>query len=240
MTKIDMKNQVVLSAKNVCKSFRDIEVLKNVSFEIKKGEVLVVLGESGTGKSVLLNCMLGMTAINSGSIMLNSTPILENSELPPIGVVFQSLGLFPNLLVWQNIVFNSNIGTLEAIKIAEGMLKEMGIQPHVAMQYPQDLSGGMQRRMAICRAIMCNSQILMLDEPTSGLDPLHSKRIRTVIKQSIEKHNSTAFIITHDRDIPREIATHVALLHRGSIVWYGTPSEMEQSDYPYLRAFLQA
>ena len=228
------------------KSFGNKIVLAGVDLTIDKGESMVIIGGSGTGKSVLLKCILGLIKPTSGQILLdgqNVEQVERDAFLARFGMLFQGGALFDSLPVWQNVAFRLLRGSLkrpkaEAREIAIEKLRRVGLKPDVADLYPAELSGGMQKRVGLARAIAAEPEIIFFDEPTTGLDPIMAGVINELIREIVTEMGATAMTITHDMSSVRAIADKVAMLHDGVIQWTGPVSEMDNSGDPYLDQFI--
>lgn len=241
-----MENKIVV--KNLSKSFGAKKVLKNLSVDIKKGESLVVLGGSGTGKSVLIKNIVGILTPDSGSIMIDGQETTNLSGkaraglLEKFGYLFQGGALFDSLPIWKNIAFvsiqNHNASMKEAKKLAISKLSSVGLDESVADLYPAELSGGMQKRAALARAIALNPEIIFFDEPTTGLDPIMSAIINDLIKKNSKQLGATTITITHDLISAAHIADRVAMLYEGEIVWHGPIEKLHNSGNPYVEQFV--
>lgn len=226
-------NDIQIEMKNVSKSFGKKTVLKNLDLTVKRGESVVIIGGSGTGKSVTLKCILGLLTPDKGEIKFNG----QN-----IGMLFQGAALFDSLTVWENVSFavlqQKGMTRERAKKIAIEKLAEVGLKPDVADVYPADLSGGMKKRVGLARAIAIQPDTLFFDEPTTGLDPIMSDVINDLIVRSVKKLGATALTITHDMTSARKIADKIAMLYEGKIIWMGTVAELDKTDNPYVRQFV--
>ncbi len=233
---------------NVYKSFGKKKVLNGVDLDIQKGESLVIIGGSGTGKSVTLKCILGLLQPDRGhiefdGINLNELTPSERDEVnAKIGMLFQSAALFDSLSVWENVAFsllqNKTVSKQEAKKIALEKLSQVGLNKEVADVYPADLSGGMKKRVGLARAIATNPEVIFFDEPTTGLDPIMSDVINDLILSTVKKLGATALTITHDMNSARKIADKIAMLYDGKIIWTGTVKELDKTKNPYVRQFV--
>ena len=233
---------------NVKKAFGKKVVLDGVDLEIKKGESLVVIGGSGTGKSVLIKCIQGILTPESGSIKVDNREVVgvnekEKEELhSKMGMLFQGGALFDSLSVWENVAFglieNQKMPKKEAKLAAINVLRQVGLAPDVADLSPSELSGGMQKRVGLARAIATRPEIIFFDEPTTGLDPIMSDVINDLIIESVKGLGATALTITHDMASARKIADRIAMLYKGKIIWQGTVKEMDKTDNPYVRQFI--
>ena len=228
-----MKKEIQISMQDVHKSFGSHHVLNGVNLDVYKGESVVIIGGSGTGKSVSLKCLLGLLTPDSGVIKMNTNKI---------GMLFQGAALFDSLTVWENVAFallqNRLMNRTEAKKLAIEKLAQVGLGKDVADVYPADLSGGMKKRVGLARAIATNPDIIFFDEPTTGLDPIMSDVINNLIVDTVKKLGATALTITHDMASARKIADRIAMLYQGKIIWIGTVAELDKTDNAYVRQFV--
>ena len=225
--------------RNVRKSFGEKLVLDGIDLDIMPGTSMVIIGGSGTGKSVLLKCILGLLEPDSGSIEIDGTDIIplhpreQEAIRSRIGMLFQNGALFDSLPVWENVVF----GLLAQHKLprADGparaaeFLAEVGLAASVGELYPSELSGGMQKRVALARAIAAQPDIMFFDEPTTGLDPIMGAVIDDLLVTCVKHLGSTAVAITHDIASARRIGDTAAMIHRGKIIWQGPAQELMES-----------
>ncbi|WP_107495265.1 ATP-binding cassette domain-containing protein [Thalassobius sp. I31.1] len=231
---------------NVYKSFGNNHVLRGVDLEIPRGESMVVIGGSGTGKSVTLKSVLGLVTPDSGTITLDGEDVTKaerDAFLARFGMLFQGGALFDSLTIWENVAFRLLRGSLkrpktEAREVAIEKLRRVGLKPEVADQFPSELSGGMQKRVGLARAIAAEPEIIFFDEPTTGLDPIMSGVINELIREIVVEMGATAMTITHDMTSVRAIADKVAMLHEGVIQWTGPVSEMDTCGDPYVEQFI--
>ncbi len=230
----------------VHKAFGPKKVLQGVTLDIPAATSMVIIGGSGTGKSVLLKSVLGLIQPDHGTITVdgkNATQGDRDAFLARFGMLFQGGALFDSLPVWQNVAFRLLRGSLkrpkaEARDIAIEKLRRVGLTPDVADLFPSELSGGMQKRVGLARAIAAEPEIIFFDEPTTGLDPIMSGVINDLIREIVTEMGATAMTITHDMSSVRAIADNVAMLHDGVIQWTGPVSEMDTSGDPYLTQFI--
>jgi len=233
---------------NVCKSFGDKHVLQGVDLTVKKGESMVIIGGSGTGKSVTLKCVLGLIQADSGSIKIDGqeTTTMENTArdalMGQFGMLFQGGALFDSLPVWENVAFGlihgKKMSKEDARVIAIEKIRAVGMGERVADLYPAELSGGMQKRISLARAIATNPDIIFFDEPTTGLDPIMADVINDLIVKCVKDLGATALTITHDMASVRKIADKVAMIHEGKIIWTGTVKELDTSGNDYVEQFI--
>ncbi|MBV0911478.1 ABC transporter ATP-binding protein [Anianabacter salinae] len=236
----------MIELSGVHKSFGAKHVLQGIDLTIPRGESMVVIGGSGTGKSVLLKCILGLVRPDAGSITLDSEDVTRadrDAFLARFGMLFQGGALFDSMTVWQNVAFRLLRGTqkrpkAEAREIAIEKLRRVGLQPETADLFPAELSGGMQKRVGLARAIAAEPEIIFFDEPTTGLDPIMSGVINDLIREIVTEMGATAMTITHDMTSVRAIADRVAMLHNGVIQWTGPVAGMDASGDPYLDQFI--
>jgi phospholipid/cholesterol/gamma-HCH transport system ATP-binding protein len=231
---------------DVHRAFGQNRVLRGVTLKIDSGESMVVIGGSGTGKSVLLKCILGLLDPDSGTILLDGEDVTKAERDPflaKFGMLFQGSALFDSLRVWENVAFRLLRGSLkrpkdEAREIAIQKLRRVGLKPEVADLYPAELSGGMQKRVGLARAIAAEPQVIFFDEPTTGLDPIMAGVINELIREIVVEMGATAVTITHDMTSVRAIADKVAMLHDGVIKWTGPIGKMDDSGDPYVDQFI--
>lgn len=237
-----------ISLKNLHKQFGPKIVLDSVNLDIMPGESMVIIGGSGSGKSVTLKCILGLLHPESGSIKVdgNETVGLIGSNRKKIqqkfGMLFQGGALFDSLQVWENISFGllaqRKVNRRDAREIAIENLRLVGLSPDVAKLSPAELSGGMQKRVGLARAIASKPEIIFFDEPTTGLDPIMADVINELILQRVKEMGVTALTITHDMSSVRKIADKVAMIYDGNIIWTGSRSEVDNSGNPYIEQFI--
>jgi phospholipid/cholesterol/gamma-HCH transport system ATP-binding protein len=221
------------------KAFGDKQVLDGVDLDVPTGTSLVVIGGSGTGKSVLLKCVLGLIEPDEGTIEIDGKNLLlmDRAEREAmrnrIGMLFQNGALFDSLPVWENVAFGllaqKKVGRAEARDRPTKVLAQVGLAGSVGDLSPAELSGGMQKRVALARAIAAEPEIMFFDEPTTGLDPIMGAVIDGLIVDCVKRLGSTAVAITHDMASARRIGDAVAMLHRGRIVWHGPPGKLFDS-----------
>lgn len=233
---------------NLHKAFGKKVVLSGVDLDVAKGESLVVIGGSGTGKSVLIKCIQGLLTPDAGSILVDDQEVVgideEEKEAlhSKMGMLFQGGALFDSLSVWENVAFdlleNRGMNKKDAKNEAIRVLRSVGLAPDVADLSPSELSGGMQKRVGLARAIASKPEIIFFDEPTTGLDPIMSDVINDLIIESVKGLGATALTITHDMTSARKIADKIAMLYHGKIIWQGTVKEMDKTDNPYVRQFI--
>lgn len=231
---------------DVHKAFGSNRVLRGVNLHVPKGTSMVIIGGSGTGKSIALKCILGLVTPDRGTIDVDGQDVRKGDRdafLARFGMLFQGGALFDSLPVWQNVAFRLMRGTLkrpkdEARAIAIEKLRRVGLKPDVADKLPAELSGGMQKRVGLARAIAAEPEIIFFDEPTTGLDPIMAGVINELIREIVTEMGATAMTITHDMTSVRAIADNVAMLHDGVIKWTGPVAQMDDSGDPYLDQFI--
>ncbi|WP_028028251.1 ABC transporter ATP-binding protein [Gemmobacter nectariphilus] len=236
----------MIRLEDVHKAFGANRVLKGVTLEVPRGQSLVVIGGSGTGKSVLLKCVLGLVTPDSGLIEVDGTDVTlgdRDAFLARFGMLFQGGALFDSMRVWENVAFRLMRGPhqrpkAEARAIAVDKLRRVGLGDRVADLYPAELSGGMQKRVSLARAIAADPEIIFFDEPTAGLDPIMSGVINALIRDLVTEMGATAITITHDMTSVRAIADSVAMLHGGVVRWHGPVSALDSSGDPYVDQFI--
>jgi phospholipid/cholesterol/gamma-HCH transport system ATP-binding protein len=236
-----------IAIRGLTKSFGPKQVLKGVDLDLPAGRSLVVIGGSGTGKSVLIKCVLGLMLPDSGSIKIDGTEVVGadrqtmESLRAKFGMLFQGAALFDSLPVWENVAFGllaRRIGRAEAKEKAVRTLGMVGLTPETANLMPAELSGGMQKRVGLARAIAHEPEILFFDEPTTGLDPIMADVINDLIVRCVRQLGATALSITHDMSSVRKIADNVAMLYGGRIVWHGPVEAIDTSGNPYVDQFI--
>ena len=221
------------------KAFSSKTVLDGIDLTVGAGESVVIIGGSGTGKSVMLKCILGLLWPDAGSIRIDGAEVAalsgraREAHTSKIGMLFQGSALFDSLTVLENVAFalrsRSGVSKREAREIALGKLAQVGLGPDVAALSPAELSGGMQKRVALARAIATDPGILFFDEPTTGLDPIMGDVINRLIVDCVQQLGATAVSITHDMASARKIADRIAMLHGGKIVWDGPVASIDSS-----------
>ena len=236
----------MIELRGLHKSFGQNNVLAGVDLSIERGKSLVIIGGSGTGKSVLLKSILGLITPDQGQILVDGQDVTQadrDAFLARFGMLFQGGALFDSLPVWQNIAFRLMRGSLkrpkdEARDIAIEKLRRVGLKSDVADRFPAELSGGMQKRVSLARAIATEPEIIFFDEPTTGLDPIMSGVINDLIREIVVDMGATAMTITHDMTSVRTIADDIAMLHAGRIQWTGPVGDMDQSGDRYIDQFI--
>jgi phospholipid/cholesterol/gamma-HCH transport system ATP-binding protein len=234
--------------RGVKKRFGSKIVLDGVDLTIPRGESLVVIGGSGTGKSVMIKCVLGILRPDAGQIFVDGQEVTHLSGghrdkvLRKFGMLFQGAALFDSLPVWENVAFGliqgHGVPRARAKDVAIDKLAKVGLGPEVAMLQPAELSGGMQKRVGLARAIAAEPEIIFFDEPTTGLDPIMADVINDLIVSTVKDLGVTTLSITHDIASARKISSRIAMLYRGKIIWHGPTAEMDTSGDPYVDQFI--
>ena len=248
MEKINNK-KVIINVSDLSKSFNNNIVLKNINFQLLEGESLAIIGASGSGKSVLLKNIIGILQPDKGSILINDTEMvnlprnLKEKILLDLGITFQHGALFDSLKNWENIIFKTankeKTNNKQGKQLAFSIIKQLGLQPEILDLYPSEISGGMQKRVAIARAMCGNPKILLFDEPTSGLDPVTGSLIDQLIKTAVKTVGGSAITITHDMASVCRIADKVILIDKQTISWTGTPKQMFNSANKKIQEFIK-
>jgi len=241
-------SQVKMRLQGVHKAFGENKVLNGVDLDIEAGKSLVVIGGSGTGKSVMIKCVLGLLTPDSGSILIdgeetvNAGPKQRGQLMRKFGMLFQGAALFDSLKVWENVAFGLIHGRKtsrkEAREIAIEKIQAVGLKADVADLYPAELSGGMQKRVGLARAVATSPEIIFFDEPTTGLDPIMADVINDLIVEQVKQLGATALSITHDMASAKKIADYVAMIHEGRIIWHGDVKDLENSGNEYVDQFI--
>jgi phospholipid/cholesterol/gamma-HCH transport system ATP-binding protein len=237
-----------ISVRGLRKSFGRKLVLDGIDLDVGVGESLVIIGGSGTGKSVTVKCILGLIQPDAGSIAIDGEevtrlPTRERERLMhKFGVLFQGSALFDSLCVWENVAFGLIEGRgmyrNRAKEIALQKLAAVGLGPEVGELAPAELSGGMQKRVALARAIAAEPEIIIFDEPTTGLDPIMSDIINNLIVKCVRDLGASAISITHDMASAHKIADRIAMLYKGRIIWNGPASGIDRSGNAYVDQFI--
>ena len=238
----------VIEIFNLSKTFDNKNILKNINLKITKGESLVIIGKSGSGKSLLMKCVLGILKPSQGEILIKNKNFfsIKRDEkdliLKSIGVTFQGNALFDSMRIWENISFKlsqNNFFKFSQLKEkVEFSLNQVGLSNSIMYQFPSQLSGGMQKRVAIARAIIDEPEILIFDEPTSGLDPVTGDRINSLIIDNVKRLGSTSITITHDLSSMNKISYKVAMINEGKIIWHGEKKDLHKSKNKTLNEFI--
>ncbi len=243
----DLKDLCMIQVAHLSKSFNGQLVLSDINLEIKIGEIFIVLGESGTGKSIFLKHLMGLLTPDEGTITINKKNVTNCSESEllglrkNIGFLFQEGALYDFMNVFENVAFPLKEHTSLGPKAIEEKVRQIlnfvdlsGVEE----KYPSELSGGMKKRVGLARAIILDSKILFCDEPTSGLDPIRSRDISDLIRDVSRKLECTTVITSHDIQNSFRIADRLAIMKEGKIIALGTPAQLEASDDPFVRQFI--
>jgi phospholipid/cholesterol/gamma-HCH transport system ATP-binding protein len=237
-----------IEMRDVVKSFGSKHVLKGIDLAVNAEESLALIGTSGCGKSITLKCLLGLITADGGSIKVDGTEILGTDRKTlegmrrRFGMTFQFGALFDSLPIWENVTFRlrqqQKMNRADARDLAVDTITQLGLSPQVIDQYPAELSGGMQKRVALARAIADKPEILLFDEPTSGLDPITGGVIDRLIIDAVKRLGATAMTISHDMASVRRIADKVAMIHNGVIIWCGSVEKMDDTGVPEVDQFV--
>ena len=243
-------SKIIIEVKNLTKSFNETMVLNDINFKLFEGESLAIIGASGSGKSVLLKNIIGLLSPDKGSIKINNVEMVglkrsvKEKILLDLGITFQHGALFDSLQNWENIVFKvknkEKLTDKDAKELALSIIKRLGLNSEILDLYPSEISGGMQKRVAIARAICGNPKVLLFDEPTSGLDPVTGSLIDKLIKSAVKTVGGSAITITHDMASVCKVADKVILIDKQTISWSGTPKEMLKSDNAQIKDFIKS
>ncbi len=237
-----------LVIKDLKKNFDSKQVLTGINLQANKGESIVILGGSGSGKSVLIKIIASLLTSSSGSVKIDDMEVANigardrDKLMEKFGFLFQGGALFDSIPIWENVAFRlinqKKLDKKKARAIAIEKLKAVGLSEKVANLYPAELSGGMQKRASLARAIATDPEIIFFDEPTTGLDPIMADVINDLIISNSKQLGATTITITHDMASARKIADKIAMLYEGKIIWFGDVKDMDSSDNPYLDQFI--
>ncbi|MEQ9434926.1 ATP-binding cassette domain-containing protein [Hyphomonas sp.] len=240
--------QPILKLEGIEKSFGRNDVLRGVDLDVAPGQSLVVIGGSGSGKSVMLKVALGLMTPTGGKVLFdgqdvtNSTGKTRESMRARIGMLFQSGALFDSLTVWENVAFRlinaDGVKRSDAKERAIATLKKVRLGADVAGLYPAEISGGMQKRVSLARSIISEPDLIFFDEPTTGLDPITADAINDLIVEQVRGLGAATVTITHDMSSARKIADEVAMLFEGRIIWRGPASEVDHSGHDHVDQFV--
>lgn len=240
--------QPKIRLKGVKKRFGNKVVLDGIDLDVGDGQSMVIIGGSGSGKSVLIKCILGILTPDEGVIEVDGEDVTHlkgrdrQKFLEKFGMLFQGAALFDSLPVWENVCFGllaeKRVSRKEARTLAAEILGQVGLEPEVADLFPSELSGGMQKRVGLARAIASKPEIIFFDEPTTGLDPIMSDVINSLIVDCVKDLGSSTITITHDMSSVRKIADRVAMLYKGKLIWIGDKSEIDSSGNDYVDQFI--
>ena len=232
---------------NLHKTFGSNQVLRGVDLSVEDGEIFCVVGKSGTGKSVVMKHLVGLIEPDEGAIYVDDVqftgaePSVRQKIISRYGILFQGAALFDSMNIFDNVAFGlrrKKISEDEIIKTVEEMLVNVGLGG-MGDKWPTDLSGGMQKRAGLARAIAMKPEIMLYDEPTTGVDPITGGSVDRLIQEMNRKFNITSVVITHDMKSAFRIAHRMAMLYEGRVIFTGTPSDFEKTDNPYVRQFVQ-
>ena len=237
-----------ISLRAVTKAFGPKKVLQGIELDVAPGESMVVIGGSGTGKSVLLKCILGLLKPDQGSIKVDCEETSDLSDrdrarvMRKFGMLFQGGALFDSLRVWENVAFgpiqSDGMAPDQAREVAIAKLGAVGLGPEIGDLFPSELSGGMQKRVALARAIAREPEIIFFDEPTTGLDPIMADVINDLIVKSVGSLGATAISITHDMASARKIGHRIGMLHEGKLIWQGPVADIDRSGNAHVEQFI--
>jgi phospholipid/cholesterol/gamma-HCH transport system ATP-binding protein len=237
-----------ISLRGVTKAFGATKVLQGIDVDVAPAESLVVIGGSGSGKSVLLKCVLGLLRPDAGTIKVDGEETIDISDytrtrvMRKFGMLFQSGALFDSLRVWENVAFgpiqSDGMAPDQAREVAIDKLGAVGLAPEIGELFPAELSGGMQKRVALARAIAREPEIIFFDEPTTGLDPIMSDVINNLIVKCVRDLGATAVSITHDMASARKIGHRIAMLYDGRLIWQGPVGEIDRSGNAHVEQFI--
>jgi len=237
-----------ISLRGVTKAFGAKQVLRGIDLDVGAGESMVVIGGSGTGKSVLLKCILGLMQPDDGSIKIDGVETVELGDngrgqvMRKFGMLFQGGALFDSLRVWENVAFgpiqSDGMPPDKAREVAINKLGNVGLGPEIGELFPSELSGGMQKRVALARAIAREPEIIFFDEPTTGLDPIMADVINDLIVKCVSDLGATAVSITHDMASARKIGHRIGMLHEGRLIWQGPVADIDRSGNAYVDQFI--
>jgi phospholipid/cholesterol/gamma-HCH transport system ATP-binding protein len=237
-----------ISLRGVTKAFGPKKVLQGIDLDVAQGESMVVIGGSGTGKSVLLKCILGLMRPDAGSIKIDDEETVALADggradvMRKFGMLFQGGALFDSLRVWENVAFgpiqSDGMKPEQAREVAIAKLGNVGLAPEIGELFPSELSGGMQKRVALARAIAREPEIIFFDEPTTGLDPIMADVINDLIVKCVSDLGATAVSITHDMASARKIGHRIAMLYEGKLIWQGRTADIDQSGDAHVDQFI--
>ena len=243
-----MTAQPKIALTGVHKRFGPKHVLRGIDLEVEAGQSLVVIGGSGTGKSVMIKSVLGIVRPDEGSVridgdeMMNARQAVREEKLSRMGMLFQGAALFDSLRVWENVAFGliqgKRMKRAEARDVAISKLAQVGLAEDVGELFTAELSGGMQKRVGLARAIATDPEIIFFDEPTTGLDPIMADVINDLIVKCTKELGATTLSITHDMASARKIADRIAMIHEGRIIWSGPASQIDNSGHDHVDQFV--
>jgi len=236
-----------ISIRDMRKSFGSNTILRGINLEVYEGEILCVIGKSGTGKSVVMKHLAGILNPDSGEIIVDGVNFTHSDKntresiVRKYGILFQGAALFDSMNVFENIAFGLRRKNLSEEDISEsvmGMLGQVGLVD-ISMRHPSEISGGMQKRVGLARAIVMRQEIMLYDEPTTGVDPITAGSVDRLIVEMRDKHGITSIVVTHDMKSALEIADRIAMINEGEIIFTGTPDQVISSEIPVIRQFLK-
>ncbi len=243
-----MSGSPMIRLEGVHKGFGTKQVLKGIDLNVAKGQSVVIIGGSGTGKSVMLKCILGLLEPDAGTIHVDGCDVTHlkgrarKEVLTKFGMLFQGAALFDSLPVWENVAFGliqgKGMHKRDAREIATEKLRRVGLSPDVGLLSPAELSGGMQKRVGLARAIASEPEIIFFDEPTTGLDPIMADVINDLIVECVQDLGATTLSITHDMASARKIADRIAMLYHGKIIWEGAKGDIDHSGNAHVDQFI--
>ncbi len=243
-----MSEDLHIKLRDVRKSFGPKDVLNGINLDVPRGESVVIIGGSGSGKSVMLKCILGILQADSGSILVNGKEVIgqppsdQEEMLRHFGMLFQGAALFDSLTVWENVGFGliqgKKMDRAKAREIAYEKLAQVGLGAEVGELSPAELSGGMQKRVGLARAIAGDPDVIFFDEPTTGLDPIMADVINDLIVKCVKDLGATAISITHDMASARKIADKIAMIFKGEIIWEGEAKDVDNSGSAFVDQFI--
>ncbi len=241
----------IISINNIHKSFAGLHVLNGLSLEISEKETHVILGQSGCGKSVLLKCLLGIFEVDSGEITVAGISVNDKQRskeyMQKFSILFQGNALFDSMTVIENVEFgikqslkHKHLNSKEIRKIAEEKIISVGLESRVFDIYPAEMSGGMQKRAALARAIAVEPEVLLFDEPTSGLDPITGGLICNLLRDTVKKLGITSLTITHDLKVAEFLSDRVSVINKGTVAWIGQAKNMKNCGNEFVEEFYRA
>jgi phospholipid/cholesterol/gamma-HCH transport system ATP-binding protein len=243
---VTVRIEPIIELRGVHKAFGPKQVLRGIDLTVAPGQSLVIIGGSGTGKSVTIKCALGLMTPEKGEILFDGQPTRSSKAINAVrrrtGMLFQGGALFDSMTVWENVAFvllyRDRVGRTEAKKRAIENLAKVRLPASAADLRPAELSGGMQKRVALARAIIASPELIFFDEPTTGLDPITADAVNNLIVEQVKALGAAAITITHDMASVRKIADEVAMLHEGRIIWRGPVSALDNSGNAHVDQFV--
>ena len=243
-----MEKELLLSVRDLKKSFGEREILKGISFDVRRGDVVCIIGPSGSGKSTILRVLIGLLKPSGGQVLVQGQDVTGYTEdqwnelRKRMGMVFQYSALFDFLTVGENVAFglrqHLHLPEAEIQQRVRELLQDVGLEQDAA-KYPSELSGGMKKRVGLARAIAVNPEILLYDEPTAGLDPIRTMSISRLIRKTQQKRHVTSLLVTHDMESTFVAADRIAMLNEGKIIAVGSVDEMKNSSNPVVQGFIK-